>query len=184
MKGKKAKAKSEKPKAKNSSLVITGFMGMGKTSAARIVAKKLEREFVDMDAVIESREGKKVREIFETRGEAYFRAREAVVCAELGARENLVIATGGGALVSDANLSRFANAFVVCLDATEDQIVSRLSRSVGRPLLRENPRRRIAELLKERRAAYARIERHVDTSGKSATRVADEIIAMFRKADL
>jgi len=165
----------------NPSIVITGFMGTGKSSVGKIVARKLGREFVDMDALIESREGASVREIFETRGEVYFREREAAMCAELGARENLVIATGGGALVNADNLSRFAHALVFCLDTGVDQILSRLGDSIDRPLLRDNPRERVTTLLNSRRAAYARIELHVDTTGKSVEQVADEIINAFMK---
>ena len=164
------------------SLVLTGFMGTGKTSVGKIVARKLGRKFVDMDEVIEARERKSVREIFEARGETDFRARESELCAELGARENLVIATGGGALVDANNLSRFAQALVICLDAEIDQILSRLGNSMDRPLLRENPRERVIELLSARREAYGRIERHIETTGKGIEQVANEILELCQKA--
>jgi shikimate kinase len=162
-------------------IVLTGFMGAGKTAVGRIVARKLEREFVDMDALIEAREGKTVRDIFQSNGEAYFRARESALCAELAARHDLVIATGGGALVNPHNLEMFSGAFVVCLDATADEILSRLSGVCDRPLLMsDNPRRRAQDLLNARRAAYARIQLHVDTTGQSTDQIADQIICMFQ----
>ena len=168
---------------RNSSLVITGFMATGKTSVARIVAEKLGRKFVDIDALIKSREGMSVRAIFETRGEAYFRAREAEACAELAARANLVIATGGGALVDPRNRAVFRNACVVCLDATPDAILARLAPrgAQDRPLLASaDPRARIEELLRARREAYAQIAHHVDATGKTINQVAEEILELFQ----
>ncbi len=160
-------------------------MGTGKTSVGQIVAQKLGREFVDVDAVIETREGKTVRELFATRGEAYFRARESAVCAELAPRdaERLVIATGGGALVNPQNRAAFARAFVVCLDASVDAILARLAlRGTGeRPLLVGNDTHASVEaLLNARREQYAQIAIHVDTTSKSPVQVADEIIAQMK----
>jgi shikimate kinase/3-dehydroquinate synthase len=162
-------------------LVLTGFMGTGKTSVGQIVAEKLGREFLDMDVVIEANEGMPITKIFETRGEAYFRAREAELCARLTARENAVIATGGGALVSPHNRAQFADAFVVCLDTTPDEIYNRLSRANDRPLLATpKPRQRIVELLDARRDAYAQIEWHLDTTDKTIEQVAEEIVALLQ----
>jgi 3-dehydroquinate synthase len=166
------------------SIVLTGFMGAGKTSVGRIVAQKLAREFVDMDALIEAREDKTVSDIFQTCGEAYFRSREAALCAELAGRTNLVIATGGGTLVNPHNQDVFGGAFVVCLDATIDDILSRLDGVQDRPLLAQGePRERVKALLSARRTAYARIQNHVDTTAKSAEQVADQIISMFQVSE-
>jgi shikimate kinase len=166
-------------------IVLTGFMGVGKTSVGRIVARKLLREFVDMDALIEARGGKTVHDIFQSNGEAYFRAQESALCAELAERRDLVIATGGGALVNPRNREMFSSAFVVCLDATADEILSRLSGVCDRPLLAsDNPRRCAQDLLNARRAAYARIQLHVDTTGQSIEPIADQIIRMFQATEL
>jgi len=163
------------------SVVLTGFMGTGKTSVGRMVAHKLAREFVDMDALIEAREGKAVRDIFQSNGEAYFRAQESALCAELAERHDLVIATGGGALVNPRNQEMFSGAFVVCLDATADEILSRLSGVHDRPLLAGDlPRERVEALLNARHAAYTRIRSHVDTTSKSIEQVADQIIHIFQ----
>ncbi len=163
------------------SLVITGFMGTGKTSVGKIVAAKLKREFVDMDAVIQAREGSSIRAIFEARGEAYFRAREAELCTELGSRENLVIATGGGALLNPGNRAAFADARVVCLDATAETILARLSGATDRPLLASaDSRRRVDELLLARRDAYAQLKFHIDTTEKTIEQVAEEIIELIQ----
>src|SRR5919201_3601218 len=108
-------------------LVLTGFMGTGKTSVGCALARVLQREFVDMDEVIAAREGAPISEIFARRGEEYFRRRERELCMELAARENLVIATGGGALVDAANRAQFAHANIICLDASLDEILQRLN---------------------------------------------------------
>ncbi len=185
MKARWADGRMTKEKSKGDdlrqSLVITGFMGIGKTSVGRIVAQILGREFVDMDEVLAAREGKPVPEIFESSGEEYFRARESELCAELGARDNLVIATGGGALINRRNREMFANAFVVCLDASVDAILARLNGARDRPLLSQgNLRQRVEELLKARQEAYARMEHHIDTTDKSVEQVAAEILEAFR----
>ncbi len=165
------------------SIVITGFMGTGKTSVGRLVAEKMGRAFVDMDSTIESREGITVQEIFATHGEAYFRDCEMELCLELAGRKNLVIATGGGTLVDPRNRACFHEAFVVCLDATVDSLLARLKNATDRPLLQGGEvRRRLASLFSTRRAAYGEIERHVDTTGKNVDQVAAEIIALFQAA--
>ncbi len=162
-------------------LVITGFMGTGKTSVGRLVAQRMGRPFVDMDAVIEAREGVTIREIFDTRGEAYFRQCEVDLCTELAAQSDLVIATGGGTLVNPRNRESFSKAFLVCLDATTETLSARLEKANDRPLLRKQGRREnLQALSSSRRSAYERIERHVDTNGKSIEQVAAEITAMFQ----
>ena len=85
------------------SIVLTGFMGTGKTSVGRAVAQALGRRFVDMDAVLEERLGMSIGACFATAGEAAFRRAEAELVAELAGQADLVIATGGGALVPEAN---------------------------------------------------------------------------------
>ncbi len=158
-------------------------MGAGKTSVGRIVAAQLRREFIDVDALIETREQKTVREIFETHGEEYFRACERAACVELAARAHLVIATGGGVWGDPRNRAAFADAWVVCLDASVETILARLAGARDRPLLANGDRRqRIETLLQERRAAYAQIETHIQTDGLSIADAAEEIVALFARA--
>lgn len=161
------------------SIVLTGFMGTGKTWVGKMVAEKLGRQFVDTDAMIETRERQSVREIFETRGEDYFRSLEIELCMVLARKENLVIATGGGTLTSRDNRAAFTNAFVVCLDATPDAILGRINHTEHRPLLSSAPpRQRIEELLNARQPSYAQIKWHIDTTSKSIAQVADQVIQL------
>lgn len=141
-------------------LVLTGFMGTGKTTVGHELAQKLDMEFVDTDALIESRHGP-ISRIFEEKGEAEFRSIEKSVAAELGDRTGLVIATGGRMVLDPDNcraLSR--NGRIFCLVATPDEIYDRMANDPSRkerPLLTvEDPRQRIAELMTEREGDYAR----------------------------
>ncbi len=166
-------------------VVLTGFMGTGKTSVGQALAQKLGREFVDMDVLIEAEEGMAIRDIFATRGEPYFRERETEWCTRLAASGDRVIATGGGTLVNPLNRARFVDALVVCLEAAPDEILGRLRGSTNRPLLATpNPRQRIVELLAARREAYDQIEWHLDTTGKTIDAVAEEIADLLQPRKL
>jgi len=143
-----------------SNLILTGFMGTGKTTVGRLVAQKLGREFIDTDLVIEERHGP-IHEIFEHQGEPAFRDIERALARELGRRSGLVIATGGRMLLDPENVEELSkNGRIFCLVATPEEIYDRFTRDpcrVSRPLLDvEDPKQRIVELLDERAADYAR----------------------------
>jgi shikimate kinase len=160
-------------------IILTGFMGTGKTTVGRLLAATLGREFVDMDAVIEAREGRPISQIFAAEGEAYFRQLEADLCRELAARQGLVIATGGGALVNAANLAVMAaTGLVICLDCDPAALWQRIGQSEDRPMLAQNDAGRIARLtalLEQRAPAYARIGHHLDVTHLSPDEAARQI---------
>jgi shikimate kinase/3-dehydroquinate synthase len=161
-------------------LVLTGFMGTGKTVVGREVARRLGLEFVDMDAEIEARAGKSIPRLFTEDGEAAFRRMEAALCHELAARSGLVIATGGGALVDPANrAAMMASGVVVCLACDPDEILRRLEPTGGRPLLAvPDPGAEIERLLSARRGAHAAIPWQVDTSALSIAEVVHRVLAL------
>ena len=141
-------------------IVLTGFMGTGKTTVGRLLAEQLGYEFVDTDVVIEERHGK-IADVFRTVGEEAFRRIERELAAELADRVRLVISTGGRMMLDPqnvANLSR--NGRVFCLVATPDEIFDRVTNDpspIERPLLSvPDPRQRIVELLAERSPDYRR----------------------------
>jgi len=141
-------------------LILTGFMGTGKTTVGRLVAEKLGREFVDTDSVIEERHGP-IHEIFEQHGETAFRDFERDLARELGQRSGLVIATGGRMLLDPDNFRALSrNGRIFCLVATPEEIYDRVTRDpsgVNRPLLEvADPKQRIVELLDERALDYER----------------------------
>jgi shikimate kinase/3-dehydroquinate synthase len=160
-------------------LILTGFMGTGKTAAGRELARRLGREFVDMDALLEARESQTVADLFARQGESYFRRLEAGLCRELAARSGLVIATGGGALIPDDNLEILAaSGQVICLSASPAEILHRLEATKDRPLLDVADRQaRVADLLAQRARAYARIPLQVNTNGLTVAQVADQVLA-------
>lgn len=165
-------------------IVLTGFMGTGKTSVGQALARLLNRDLVDMDALIQAREGKTVAAIFAERGESYFRQLETALVQELGTGENLVIATGGGALVNPENRAAFANAQVICLDASADEILARLNGAQDRPLLQGDKRARVQALLDARREAYSAIAMHINTDHRAPGEIAREILALLETRDI
>ena len=159
------------------SIVLTGFMGTGKSSVGRLLAARLGLTFVDTDELIARRAGKSVAAIFADEGEEAFRAREAEVARELAGQPGLVIATGGGMLIDPANAAVLgAGNSVFCLQAGPAEIVRRLANEPdARPLLAATePTARVEELLARRQAAYGRFT-PIDTEGKSPAEVAADI---------
>lgn len=163
--------------AKN--IILTGFMGTGKSTVGRLVAARLQRDFVDMDEVIEQREGRPISQIFTDEGEPYFRQLEAALCRELAERQELVIATGGGALVPTENWRTMeSTGVVICLDCDPDELWKRIGQSVNRPMLaaRDEERfTRLAALLEKRGPAYGRIKHHLDVTHLSPDAAAERI---------
>jgi shikimate kinase len=165
-------------------IVLTGFMGTGKTTVGRLLAQRLGYELVDTDAVIEERHGP-IPEIFAEHGEAAFRQIERGLARELTSGERRVISTGGRMMLDPETAEVLgAGAHVFCLVASPETIARRVlvSGAPARPLLAgDDPHGRIAELLAERAAAYARF-RQVDTDGRTAAEVADEIVVLISAA--
>lgn len=160
-------------------IVITGFMGTGKTTVGRLLAQQMDRIFVDTDEAIAQQVGISVPEIFARDGELGFRKLERELCRFLAAQQGLVISTGGGMLVDDENRAlMIGSGFVVCLNATTQAIVSRLANAADRPLLKGD----WPVLLQKRRSAYARIPYQVDTTDKSPSQVVAEVLALWRSA--
>ncbi len=164
-------------------IILTGFMGTGKSSVGREVARRLGRPFVDMDAEIEARTGKSIASIFAQEGEPHFRSLEAGLCRELSARRGLVIATGGGALIDEENRRRMSDSgLVICLTCQVEEMLRRLAANDDRPLLASPERKReIERLLARRRAAYEAILHQIDTTGLTVDETAEQVIALWQK---
>ena len=162
-------------------VVITGFMGTGKSKVGLEVARRLGLEFVDMDALIEQRVGMTIPEIFAQRGEELFRQQERQLCQELATKRGLVIATGGGALIPEENRQALGtNGLLVCLSCDVGEILRRLAQAEDRPLLDVADRReRIETLLAGRREAYSRIPHQIDTTALTVEEAAGRVIALL-----
>jgi shikimate kinase len=145
-------------------------MGAGKTTAGKELAKLLGMDFVDSDHEIELRTGASIPLIFEVEGEAGFRKREQAVIDELTQRDNIVLATGGGAVLNPNNRKYLsARGYVVYLRASVEQLFQRTSKDQHRPLLKTaDPKGKLAELMQQRASLYEEIADLVlDTDGRS-----------------
>ena len=164
-------------------IVLTGFMGVGKTAVGREAAAQLDRPFVDVDDLIVEEAGMSIPEIFEQQGEAHFRGLERTILRRLAAEQGQVIATGGGALVNAANRELMTRtSLVVCLSATLNAIEERIGEDANRPMLATPDRQqRIVDLLSQQAAAYAEIPYRIDTTGRSVQDVAEEVISLAKR---
>ena len=159
-------------------IVLTGFMGTGKTTVGKLLAAQLTYTFVDTDAMIEEQAGRSIPRIFAESGEAAFREIERDVAKQLAERDQLVISTGGGMMVDPANvaaLSRTGRIF--CLVATPEEILSRITGDDDhvRPLLdTPNPSKRIVEILSQREQMYGQFPQ-VQTTNKQPSDVAHDL---------
>lgn len=159
---------------------LIGLPGCGKSAIGREVARRLELPFVDSDKVVESRAGCTIASLFEHEGEAAFREREAEVLASLVAAGGSVIATGGGAVIREANRQLLRTRTVcVFLDAGHELLWKRLRRDRRRPLLQvADPEARLRALRAEREPLY-RETAHivVAVEGLPLDRLVDEIVS-------
>lgn len=159
-------------------IVLIGFMGTGKSSVGRILAKRAKREFVDLDRYLETKEKRKIRDIFEKEGELYFRALEKEAVRVWASAQNKVITTGGGTVVDPENLSALKeNGILITLVAKPETIFNRVKRSKNRPLLndKEDLFSEIQKLFEKRKPFYQKSDYYFDTDGKTASQVANMI---------
>lgn len=164
---------------------LVGPMGAGKTTIGRQLSELLKQEFVDSDHEIEARTGANIPWIFDVEGEEGFRAREESVIDDLTRRQGIVLATGGGVVMREANRRRLHERGVVVYLATPVSIqLERTSRDRNRPLLRTpDPRKRLTELMELRDPLYRETAHIVmPTDGGSARDVALRIIHALEHA--
>ena len=163
-------------------IILTGFMGTGKTQVGRRLAKRLGWRFIDTDLIIEQELGTSIRQLFAEKGEAYFRGQERRVIARVCQDQRCVIATGGGAIVDPANAQQLQNSgLLICLTATPEVILARVRGNTDRPLLQaEDPLATIRSLLARRSDAYARAQLTIDTSQQSVEQVVAAVLNAYR----
>lgn len=164
------------------SIFLVGMMGAGKTSVGRVLAKRLQKTFYDSDHVIEDRTGVKIPLIFEIEGEPGFRVRESAVVDELTALRDIVLATGGGAVLSERNRDRLrTRGTVVYLRASVRDLLNRTRHDKNRPLLQAaDPRARLTELYEKRDPLYREVAHvTVDTGNQSIASLVNRLCQLL-----
>ena len=170
-----------------SNIFQIGPMGSGKTAVGRSLARLLDYPFLDSDHEIEARTGADIPLIFEREGEAGFRRREHEMIVELTAREHVVLATGGGAVLNPENRRLIgARGWVVYLETSVAQQAERAGRTRHRPLLHgADPHERLEQLMQVREPLYHEIADFViSTTRRRVSLVAESILAAFRSEPL
>jgi len=163
-------------------IYLVGFMGVGKSTIGRRVAKSLGFRFVDSDVEIERSAGKRIPEIFEKEGEPVFRQMERAFIESGHPCHDTVVSCGGGLVIPqgmDVLLKQKGEVF--CLFASVETILERTARNSNRPLLNvSDPAQRIRELLAEREPVYRRVGTCISTEGRSIQEVVKHIVRSYR----
>ncbi len=165
------------------SLILTGFMGSGKSSVGKILAERLDCRFIDLDAEIVAVAGCSINDIFARDGEQAFRTLESSQLEQvLSAKGGHVVATGGGAVISGLNRTLMRkHGVVINLEVTFEQVMARLKGCSDRPLLAgDDAEKRAKALMSEREQFYADADIRIDTDGKSVEDVALEILCRLK----
>ena len=165
-----------------SNIFLVGVMGAGKTTVGRLLAKKLGRRFLDSDHEIEARCGVSIPVIFEMEGESGFRKRESQVIDELTQQTDLVLATGGGAVLAPENRQHLhERGFVIYLRANPHELWMRTRNDKGRPLLNNQDPKGTLEKLYEVRDPLYRETAHlvIDTGKPSVAQLVNTLMMRF-----
>jgi len=166
-------------------VVLVGFMGSGKSSVGRELARRFGAPFVDVDERIESAAGSPIRELFTREGEQAFREREKAALREVLSVKGCVIATGGGAFADEGNRVLLRSyAPVVYLEAAVETLLERLAGDLGRPLLRDEDREEVVrELLSRRVPGYRTADVTVRTDGRTVEEVAGQVAGWIDRTE-
>ena len=158
-------------------IYLVGFMGTGKSSVGRELAKQKGWNFVDLDELIELKQQRRIVDIFAKEGEPYFRKIEKKILKQVTTQKKFVVACGGGVVLDPGNIKLMKKTgILICLSATCQTILKRVSTSTHRPILNvAKPRERIELLLKMRAPYYMQADKTVDTSGSSIKQVVAKI---------
>ncbi|MEW6087484.1 MAG: shikimate kinase [bacterium] len=160
-------------------IVLIGFMATGKTILGKILAKKLNMEFIDTDFLIEKNEGKRISKIFKEKGEEYFRNVEKNIIKKASKKNNIVISTGGGAVLLPENMERLKKkGIIICLKTSPEIILERIKQQKGtRPLLNKpEPLKEIKSILKKRAPCYKQADLTIDTSDFATGKIITQLI--------
>jgi shikimate kinase len=163
-------------------VVLVGFMGSGKSSVGRELARRIGAEFVDVDSWIENKASCPIRVLFEREGEPAFREREKSALKEILSEKGRVVATGGGAFLDEGNrklLKEYGP--VVYLEVEADTVLRRLEKDARRPLLHCDDREAVVrDLLDRRIPGYRQADHAVSTEGRTVEEIAERIAELIK----
>ena len=164
-------------------LVLVGMMGVGKSSVGKILAKSLKIKFVDIDKLIEKKQKMKIRNIFELKGEKFFRNEEEIVCKEYLQKTKSVIALGGGAFMNkNIRSAIFSNSISIWLDVSIKTLNLRLNKNFKRPLLKQQNNKEILEKLYDKRKTVYNLAKYkIDCNKMKINDVVKKIIKIYEK---
>ncbi len=165
--------------ADKTNVVLTGFMGTGKTVVGKALARAMDRPFYDTDKLITELENDSIARIFQVKGEEYFRGLERRVVRDVAQKNNCIIATGGGAIVEKVNFDALSSkGIIICLTAEPATVLLRTAPASDRPLLLKSKDAisTIRGLMKKRRPHYAMADYTIDTTSLSV----DEVVAKIQ----
>jgi len=162
-------------------IYLVGFMGSGKSTVGKILAEKLNMNFVDIDKLIEEKEGMKIKDIFEQKGESYFRELERKQIEAVVKQEGLVVSTGGGLGANLDNMNFMKkNGDVVWLDVSLNTVLDRLKNDQDRPLLKQ-PTEKIKQLFEERKNVYRLANIRINADKKTPSQIVEEILTKIKR---
>ena len=165
-------------------LTLTGMMGVGKSTIGKILAKKLNYNFIDIDKLIEAKEGISINLIFKNKSENYFRKIEKEVTLEELKKEDSVISMGGGAFLSSSirkGAKKLSTTF--WLDVPVDELIKRLKKSRQRPLLfKKNINETVKKIYFERKRIYNESDFRIKCNSLTSREIVDKIITLYEKS--
>jgi shikimate kinase len=165
-------------------LTLTGMMGVGKSTIGKNLAKKLKYNFIDVDKIIEKKEGSSINLIFKNKGEDYFRKIENDITLSELKKNNSVVSLGGGAFLNN-NIRRNSKKFSISfwLDVPVDKLIKRLSKSRQRPLLyKKNISETVKKIYFERKKIYNEADFRIKCSSLKSEKIVDEILNLYEKS--
>jgi len=164
-------------------IYLVGFMGTGKTSVGKELARIKKWQFIDLDELIELEEGRVITDIFAKNGEPYFRKVEKEILKTVSKEKKFIFACGGGIVIDKENIRLMKKTgAIICLIASPEVILKRTAGYMHRPLLSvKNPQKQIALLLKLRAPYYALADKTIDTSKLSVAQVVKKITQLRTK---
>ena len=163
------------------SLVLTGMMGVGKSTIGRLLAKRLKIKFIDVDKIIEKNEGKSIKKIFEDNGEKYFRKIEEKITFKIIKKKNAVIALGGGAFINNAIREKVLNTCIsIWLKVSLEKLIVRYKRSNRRPLLDKRKLDiNVKKIYQTRKNIYRLANFKVNCDNINKTQIVDKILVFY-----